>query len=156
MNRWITLALSAAMFMLVGHVVAEGGGATTRSEQANEKAEATTRPDTPATIIKDIVANFEAIAAVFNTITDEASAKTAVPKIEAIRANMRAVHVRAKNVKVSDDEMAKYEAEAAKVMPNVVTTLMTARMKLEEVFEKSPAVKKIIEPALEGMDKDMK
>lgn len=133
MKRLMTSVVSVALFMLAGC-----GG------------------DTPATITNDIVANFKSMTDVFNSITDEASAKAAVPKIETIRASMRAVNARAKAVKVSESEMAKFEAEGQKAMATAMPGLMAARMKLEEVFEKNPAVKKIIEPALDGMEKDMK
>lgn len=112
--------------------------------------------DTPATISKDIIANMNAMAAAFNSVTDEASAKAAVPKIESIRANMRGVAARAKAMpKLSKAEMDKFDAEAAKDMPAVMETIGKARMKLEEVFEKNPEVRKIIEPALQGMENDM-
>jgi hypothetical protein len=140
MKRMITSM--AAALLLIGC----GGGDTP----------AVPKVDTPATIQKGIIDNMNAMAAVFNSISDEASAKTAVPKINEIRANMRGVAARAKAMpKLSPAEMAKFDAEAAKAMPAIMQTMGTARMNLEGVFEKNPEVRKIIEPALADMDKDM-
>ena len=85
--------------------------------------------DTPGTISKEIIGNINALAAVFNSVTDEASAKAAVPKINDLRANMRGVAARAKAMpKLSKAEMDKFDAQAAKEMPAVMETIGKARM----------------------------
>jgi|GEM_PF-1148065 len=112
--------------------------------------------DTPETISMEIVGNMKAMSEIFNTITDEASAKAAVPKIEAVRKNMRGVAARAKALpKMSDAEVKAFDAKVATEMEGVMKTLMPARMKLQEVMDKNPEVLKILEPALTGMDQDM-
>jgi len=109
--------------------------------------------DTPETISMEIVGNMKAMSEIFNTITDEASAKAAVPKIEAVRKNMRGVAARAKALpKMSDAEVKAFDA---KMTTGVMKTLMPARMKLQEVMDKNPEVLKILEPTLTGMDQDM-
>jgi len=112
--------------------------------------------DTSETISMEIVGNMKAMSEIFNTITDEASAKAAVPKIEAVRKNMRGVAARAKALpKMSDAEVKAFDAKVATEMEGVMKTLMPARMKLQEVMDKNPEVLKILEPALTGMDQDM-
>lgn len=112
--------------------------------------------DTPETISMEIVGNMKAMSEIFNTITDEASAKAAVPKIEAVRKNMRGVAARAKALpKMSDAEVKAFDAKMTTEMEGVMKTLMPARMKLQEVMDKNPEVLKILEPALTGMDQDM-
>jgi len=112
--------------------------------------------DNPTSISKEIANNMRAMTAVFNGITDEASAKAAVPKIEALRTDMRAVAARAKAMpKLNAAEMAEAETAAAKEMESVMKPLMESRAKLQDVFDNNPKVLEILTPALTGMENDM-
>ena len=136
MRKTITAsALAFAAFLIIG---CDSGG------------------DTPASISKEIAGNMRAMAEIFDGITDEASAKAAVPKIEAVRKNMRDVAARAKALpKMSKSEMDAAEATMQKDMMEVMGKLGASRMKLQTVIDKHPEVEKILEPALANMENDM-
>lgn len=107
--------------------------------------------DTPASISKDIMANFNTMADIFESVKDEASAKAALPKIEAVRKNMRDVASRAKNVKASPADEKALQESMGKEMMTVMGRLGAAKEKLDA----KPELLKILEPALKGMENDM-
>lgn len=107
--------------------------------------------DSPESIMKEIVANMNTMAEIFEGVKDEASAKAALPKIEDVRKKMRDVAGRAKNVKTNPAGEKALQESMGKEMTGVMTRLMTARGKLEA----KPELLKILEPALQGMENDM-
>ncbi len=107
--------------------------------------------DTPESISKEIMANFGKLADILESVTDEASAKAAVPKIEAVRASMREIAGRAKNVKTNPATDKLLEDSMSKEMVGYQTRLGTAMGKIMT----KPEVVKILEKALEGMENDM-
>lgn len=107
--------------------------------------------DSPESIMKEIVANMNTMAEIFEGVKDEASAKAALPKIEEVRKKMRDVASRAKNVKTNPAGEKALQESMGKEMTGVMTRLMTARGTLEA----KPELLKILEPALQGMENDM-
>jgi hypothetical protein len=107
--------------------------------------------DTPESLSKEILANFNKMAAIFEGVTDEASAKKAVPEIEKVRASMRDIGQRAKTVKVNAAGEQKLNEMMAKDGAAAMQRLMAARAKLEE----KPELLAVLEPALQGMENDM-
>jgi hypothetical protein len=109
--------------------------------------------DTPESISREIIAIMKTMTAVFNSITDEASAKAAIPKITASRATMRDIASRAKKVKMpSKAAEAELEAKLGQEQAETMTAFAVARGKLLE----KPELVAIVEPALAGMENDMK
>jgi len=107
--------------------------------------------DTGESISREIMANMKVMAGIFEGITDEVSAKAAIPKIEASRAKMRDIAGRARKVKVTKAEEAQVHAAIGNEQAEVMETLFKARAKLEE----KPELLEIIKPALVGMENDM-
>ncbi len=106
-------------------------------------------------ITRDIMKNMKEMGEVMASITDEASAKAAVPKITAIRTNMREVAKRAQEAKVTKNAEAELEKKIGAERTKVMQGLMDAKAKLDAVLVQNPALIQIIGPALEGMENDM-
>jgi len=108
--------------------------------------------DTAEVIAKDMIANMKEMGAIMNSITDEASAKAAVPKIDAVRAKMRGCRDRAQKApKLSGAEEQKFNAQMESGMQEAMAVLGPARARLMT----QPELMAIIEPALQGMEDDL-
>ena len=108
--------------------------------------------DTAESISKEIVANMKEMGTILSGITDEASAKAAVPKIEAVRAKMRDAAKRAKTVPKIDAATEQRIAETnQKDMAEAMQTIGAARERLMA----QPELVAIIEPAMQNMENDL-
>lgn len=105
---------------------------------------------------REIMKNMQAMGDVMGSITDEASAKAAVPKLGEIRASMRDAANRAKGVKINAADEKALEAKIGAERAKVMQSFMQSRAKLDAVLEKNPELMDIIGPALDGMENDMK
>lgn len=108
--------------------------------------------DSADKLFADMSANMREMAAVLTSVTDEASARAAVPRIAAVREKMRDCAKRARELPRPDqatDERQNAEMQAlmAEVMPQIAAA--HAR------FAEKPEVMAIIAPALEGMENDL-
>lgn len=109
--------------------------------------------DTPESISREIMANMRAMTDAFNSITDNASAEAAIPKIQAARASMRDTASRAKKVRMpSRTAEAELQAKIGKEQQETMAAFFESRRKLDE----KPELLAIIAPALEGIENDMK
>lgn len=131
-----------------------GGGDTPAKDAATKDAPAkdatpvTPKVDTPETIKADIMANMKTMTAIMEGITDETSAKAAIPKIQEVRANMRAVAARARKVKATDAEM---KMQPTKEEMAIVQKLQESQQKVAG----KQGLMEILAPALEGIENDM-
>lgn len=108
--------------------------------------------DTAESVSKEIAANMKEMGVILNGITDEASAKAAVPKIEALRVKMRDCRDRAKKVPQIDAATEKKIGEAnQKAMADAMASIGAAQQKLMA----HPELIAIIEPAMQNMDGDL-
>jgi hypothetical protein len=147
--RTITSALlMTTITILLGCGDGPAKDAPVKDGKGKDPVSVTPKVDTPDTIKADIMANMKSMTAIFDGVTDEASAKAALPKIQAVRENMRGVAARARKVKVSDAEK---KMQPTKEEIATMTALQEAIAKLRE----KPALMEILAPALEGMENDM-
>lgn len=108
--------------------------------------------DTAESVSKEIVANLKEMGVILTGVTDEASAKAAVPKIEALREKMRDAAKRAKSVpKIDAATEEKIGASMQAGMQEAMTSIATAQQRLMS----QPELMAIIEPALQNMENDM-
>jgi hypothetical protein len=107
--------------------------------------------DTPESLGKEMLANFNKMAEIFEGVTDEASAKKAIPEIEKVRASMRDIGQRAKGVKTDAATEQRMQQTMAKETGEAMQRLLAARARLEE----KPDLLAILEPALQGMENDL-
>lgn len=107
--------------------------------------------DTVESVSRDMIANMKTMAGIMDGISDEASAKAAIPKIEAVRTSMRECASRAKPLKISPAEEKELEAKLGKDKVEAMQALMQARQKLDE----KPQLLGIIAPALQGIENDL-
>lgn len=110
------------------------------------------RGETAEDVAKDMVANLKEMGAILTSVTDESSAKAAVPKIEAVRTRMRDCAARAKAVPQLD------AAEDAKINQMMQAGMMEAMGTIgaaQERLMSQPDLMAIIQPAMEGMENDL-
>ena len=108
--------------------------------------------DTAESVSKEIVANMKEMGVILTGITDEASAKAAVPKIEAVRGKMRDAGKRAKTVPKIDAATEKRIADATqRDMAEAMESIGAARERLMA----RPELIAIIEPAMQNMQDDL-
>jgi len=108
--------------------------------------------DTPEKLGQDMVANMKEMGAILTSITDEASAKAAVPKIDAVRSKMRGCRDRAKKMPMPDAASeAKFNESMQTGMMEAMTAIGTAQARLAN----QPELLAIIEPAMQGMENDL-
>ena len=108
--------------------------------------------DTAEKVFADMTANMQEMSAILTGVTDEASAKAAVPKIAAVRAKMRDCAKRARAVPRPDAETEKRLNEASQAMQReVMPKMLEARQRLET----QPELMAILAPALQGMENDL-
>ena len=108
--------------------------------------------DTAESVSKDMVANMKEMGTILSGITDEASAKAAVPKIEALRVKMRECGQRAKNVLKPD---AATEQKIEEAMRSGMQEAMMSIGVAQERLMSRPELMAIIEPAMQNMDQDL-
>ena len=107
--------------------------------------------DTPQSLSKEMMGNFNIMASILEGIDDEASAKGAVPKIDAVRASMRDIAKRSKGVKTDAATDKAISESMAKEMPAAQGRIAAALGKLVG----KPEVMAILQPAMTGMENDL-
>jgi len=107
--------------------------------------------DTPQSLSKEMMGNFNIMASILEGIDDEASAKAAVPKIDAVRASMRDIAKRSKGVKTDAATDKAISESMAKEMPAAQSRIAAAMGKLVG----QPEVMAILQPAMTGMENDL-
>ena len=108
--------------------------------------------DTGEKLFADMSANMREMAAVLTSVTDEASARAAVPKIAAVREKMRDCARRARELPRPDPATEERQnAEMQALMDEVLPQIAEAHAR----FAADPDVMAIIAPALEGMENDL-
>ena len=108
--------------------------------------------DTAQRVFGDMAANMKEMSAIMTSVTDEASAKAAVPKIDAVRAKMRDCARRARAVPRPD---AATEQTLNDAMQAVQREVMPAIATAKERLAAQPDLMAIIAPALQGMENDL-
>ena len=108
--------------------------------------------DTAEKVFADMTANMQEMSAILTGVTDEASARAAVPRIGAVRARMRDCARRARAVPRPDaaTEQRINEASLA-VQREVMPAIASAQQRLAA----QPELGAIIAPALQGMENDL-
>ena len=107
--------------------------------------------DTPQSLSKEMMGNLNIMADILEGIHDEASAKDAVPKIDAVRASMRDIAKRSKGVKTDAATDKAISESMAKEMPAAQGRIAAAMGKLVG----QPEVMAILQPAMTGMENDL-
>lgn len=108
--------------------------------------------DTAEKVFADMTANMQEISAILASVTDEASAKSAVPRIDAVRTRMRDCARRAKAVPQPDAAAGqRLDAASETVRRDIMPALMATRQRLEA----RPELMAILAPALQGMENDL-
>lgn len=108
--------------------------------------------DSAEAVSKDMVANMKEMASILTAITDEASAKAAVPRIEAVRARMQECGRRAKEVPPID---AATEQRIAKMFETEMGEAMQSIFAAQRRLMAKPELLAIIAPAMENMEDDL-
>lgn len=108
--------------------------------------------DTAEKVFADMTTNMREMSSILTSVTDEASAKAAVPKIEAVRARMRDCAKRAKAVPRPD---AATEQRLNETMLAVQTEVMPSITAANARLATQPELLAIIGPALQGMENDL-
>lgn len=108
--------------------------------------------DSAESVFADMTANLREMSEILTSVTDEASAKAAVPRIEAVRAKMRDCARRARAVRRPDAATEKRLDEAMlAVQREVMPAIADARQRLMA----QPPLMAILAPALQGMENDL-
>jgi chromosomal replication initiation ATPase DnaA len=108
--------------------------------------------DTAQRVFEDMSANMREMSAILTSVTDEASAKAALPKIDAVRAKMRDCARRARVVPRPDAATEQtLNAAMLAVQREVMPVIVTAKQRLAA----QPELMAIIAPALQGMENDL-
>lgn len=108
--------------------------------------------DTAEKVFADMAGNLREMSTILTSVTDEASARTAVPRIEAVRAKMRDCARRAKAVPRPDAATEqRLDQTSQAVMAEVMPTIAAAQARLAT----RPELMAIIGPALQGMENDL-
>lgn len=108
--------------------------------------------DTAEKVFADMTTNLREMSSILTSVTDEASAKAAVPRIEAVRMKMRDCAKRAKTVSMPDAATEeRLNASMLAVQEEVMPSIAAANARLAE----QPELMAIIGPALEGMENDL-
>lgn len=103
-------------------------------------------------VFADMSANMREMSAILTSVTDEDSAKAAVPRIDAVRAKMRDCARRARAVPRPDAEVERRLNEAAQaVQREVMPSIVASRQRLAA----QPPLMAILAPALQGMEDDL-
>ena len=103
-------------------------------------------------LMADMSANLREMAAILTSVTDEASAHAAVPKIEAVREKMRDCARRARELPAPDAET---EARHTAAMQALMEEVMPQIAEAQSRFAQRPELMAILAPALQGMENDL-
>ena len=108
--------------------------------------------DSAERVFADMSANLREMSAILESVTDEASAKAAVPRIEALRAKMRDCAKRARAVRRPDAATEqRLDASVQAMQREVMPAIAAAQQRLMA----QPALMAILAPALQGMEDDL-
>lgn len=108
--------------------------------------------DTAEKVFADMTANMQEMSAILASVSDEASATAAVPRIDAVRGKMRDCARRARSVPRPDAATEqKINAAAEAMQRDVMPGLLATRQRLEA----RPELMAILAPALQGMENDL-
>jgi hypothetical protein len=108
--------------------------------------------DSAERVFADMTANMREMSGILTSVTDEASAKAAVPRIDAVRAKMRDCARRARAVRMPDAATRKQLDEAMQaIQREVMPAIVAARQRLAA----QPPLMAILAPALQGMENDL-
>jgi hypothetical protein len=103
-------------------------------------------------LFADMSANMREMAAILTSVTDEASATAAVPRIAAVREKMRDCARRARDLPRPDAATEQRQtAEMQALMEEVMPQIAAAQAR----FAQQPELMAIVAPALEGMENDL-
>jgi hypothetical protein len=103
-------------------------------------------------LFADMSANMRELSAILTSVTDEASARAAVPRIEAVRESMRDCARRARDMPRPDAATEQRQNEAMQaLMTEVMPQIASAQARLAE----RPELMEILAPALQGMENDL-
>ena len=127
------------MFVLVLALFLVGGCAENGSDAGDK-------------LFADMSANLRELADILTSVTDEASATAAVPRIEAVREKMRDCARRARDMPRPDAATEARQNEAMQaLMAEVMPKIASAQARLAE----RPELMAILAPALQGMENDL-
>lgn len=108
--------------------------------------------DTAEKVFADMAGNMHEMSAILASVTDEASAKAAVPRIDAVRAKMRDCARRARVVPRSDAAAEqRLDDDAEAMQREIMPAVLADRQRLQA----RPELMAILAPALEGMENDL-
>ena len=103
-------------------------------------------------LFADMSANLREMSAILTSVTDEASAQAAVPRIEAVREKMRDCARRAREMPRPDAATEqRLNEDMQKLMAEVMPEIASAQARLAE----RPELMAIIAPAMQGMENDL-
>jgi len=108
--------------------------------------------DSAERVFADMSANMREMSTILESVTDEASAKAAVPRIEAVRAKMRDCAKRARSVRRPDAATEQRLDAAVQAMQREVMPTLAAN---QQRLMAQPALMAILAPALQGMENDL-
>lgn len=103
-------------------------------------------------LFADMSTNLREMSAILTSVTDEASAKAAVPRIEAVREKMRDCARRASTMTRPD---AATEERQNKAMQELMAEIMPKIASDQARLAEKPELMAIIAPALAGMENDL-
>jgi len=127
-----------SMVLLLGLVLTGGCGGT--------------GGDSGDKLFADMSANLRELAAILTSVTDEASATAAVPRITAVREKMRDCARRARELPRPDAATEqRHSEEMQALMAEVGPQIASAQARLSQ----RPELMAILAPALEGMENDL-
>lgn len=108
--------------------------------------------DSAEKVFADMTANMHEMSAILASVTDEASAKAAVPGIDAVRAKMRDCAKRAREVpRPGAAAEQRLDAAAQAMQREVLPAMLAERQRLQS----RPELMAILAPALQGMENDL-
>ena len=108
--------------------------------------------DSAEKVFADMSANMREMSAILTSVTDEASAKAALPRIDAVRTKMRDCARRARAVPRPDATAEQRLNTAAEAMQREIMPVVLAE---RQRLQARPELMAILAPALEGMENDL-
>jgi hypothetical protein len=103
-------------------------------------------------LFADMSANMREMSAILTSVTDEASARAAVPRIDAVRESMRDCARRARALPRPDAATEQRQNEA---MQQLMAEVMPEMAKAQARLAERPELMEILAPALQGMENDL-
>jgi hypothetical protein len=127
------------IFMLVLALCLTGGCGNSGSDESDR-------------LFADMSTNLRELATILTSVTDEASAHAAVPRIEAVREKMRDCARRARDMPRPDAATEERQnAAMQELMAEVMPKIASAQARLAE----RPELMAILAPAMQGMENDL-